>query len=99
MAHAAGAKSHSKSLFTRAQGLLGLLLLGGIPEDQDDSEERSAGFLNRSRAVINRRLPAVLGDEHRVVCQADHGTQAENLIHRVIYGLAGLLVNDVEDGR
>ena len=47
--------------------------------------------------VVDRGLPAVAGDEHRVVGEADRLARREDLLDRALDGEPGQLVDDAED--
>ena len=67
---------------------LGLPLLGDVPEDQDDARDAALVVEDGGGTVVDRHLPAVPGDEHRVVREADDAARGEDLLDRVLDGLS-----------
>ena len=70
--------------------------LGHVAEDQDDARDAAAVVDDGGAAVVDGRLPAVPGQQRRVVGQPDHRAQAEHLGRGVLDRLPGLLVDDAE---
>ncbi len=78
------------------QGLGGLALTE-IAEDQHHAGNSAVRLANGCPAVVDGDLLAVLGDQHRVVSQADHPSLSQDLLHGALDRLAGLFVDDPED--
>ena len=72
-------------------------LLGNIPEDKDDSDDFALLVLDRRRAVGDRPLGPVAGDQGGVVCQADHDSLADHPGDWVLDRPAVVFRDDGED--
>ena len=68
-----------------------------VPEDHDDADEVPGLAPDRGGTVVDGPLAPVPGDEQRVVGEAADEARLDDLPHRLLDGLAGLLVDDAED--
>ena len=71
-------------------------LIGHVTKDQDGAPHLAAVVNHRRRAVVDRRLCALSGDQQRVAGQANHSPLAERALGGALCGEACLLVDDAE---
>ena len=92
-----GEASGDGKLLVGEQGGAGPALHGDVAEDHDDAGEFAFGAADGRAGVVDGDLGAVFADEDGVVGDADDAIGALDLGDRVIDGLAGCFVDDVED--
>ena len=78
------------------QLVLQALPIGDVAEDEDHAGGRAALFLDGGAAVVDRSLDPILGDQNRMVGQADDDVVAKHAIDRVLDRLVGVLGDDPE---
>ncbi len=92
-----GSERFGELLLAGSQGFGSLVLLGHIPEHQDNPRGLACIIHHGCRAVCDLPLRAVPCDEYCVVGQADDLPRLQNTVHRVFNRLPRMGVHDVEN--
>ena len=92
-----GQPPRDSELFVCDQRILGLALHRDVAKYQNDSDDLSVFVAYRRAAVGDIQLRSVFADQNRVVRHADDAIEPLDLGDRGLHGLAGRLVDDVED--
>ena len=92
-----GQASGDGELLICQQRVLGLAFHGDVAEDQDDAGDAVCAVANGRAAVGDIQLCLVFADEDRMVAEADDAVQPLYLGDWIFHGLAGRLVDDMED--